>query len=424
MATGIGVTGSGLSGRGGRGGRDPKPRGRVLSRERVCVALLVVLGFTLGCSEFSVIGIEPELSRDFGVSLAQVGTLMSSFAVAYAIATPVLALSTGRFRRFSLLIAYSALFCLANLVAMLATGFEALLFSRIVIGMVSGALLAVGVTYVPELVGTERTPLAMSFVYGAFSVAMVIATSLGKIVADLWHWHVVFVAVFVLSVVVSAALIAVLPRTGATDEPATVREQLCLVRDARVLSGMAIFIFGVGSVYTFYAYITPYLENILGLSTFGASAVLMVYGGICLASNLISGWCAYRFGLKSLRPLFVVQALLLVGLNAAGSVVPASLAAIFAVALSMYVLSMPCVTLFMAIARDEYPKALTLAASVEPMAFNVGIAFGTAVGGAVVTNVGMSALGLVGAAFSVVALALSQLTIRLVNKKKAARAAE
>ena len=34
---------------------------------RLCIVLLVLLGFALGCSEFVVIGIEPELARDFGV---------------------------------------------------------------------------------------------------------------------------------------------------------------------------------------------------------------------------------------------------------------------------------------------------------------------------------------------------------------------
>ena len=61
---------------------------------RLCIVLLVLLGFALGCSEFVVIGIEPELARDFGVSLAQVGQLISLFSITYAVLTPILALVT------------------------------------------------------------------------------------------------------------------------------------------------------------------------------------------------------------------------------------------------------------------------------------------------------------------------------------------
>ena len=34
---------------------------------------------------------------------------------------------------------------------------------------------------------------------------------------------------------------------------------------------MLIFLFGVGSVYVFYGYVTPYLEQVLGMGTVEAS---------------------------------------------------------------------------------------------------------------------------------------------------------
>ena len=131
---------------------------------RLCVDLLVVLGFSLGCSEFVVIGIESELAASFGVSLSRVGELISFFSVAYAVLTPTLAITTGRFRRFPLLVAYTVLFCLANLAMTFAPTFEILLASRVLLGAVSGALLALGVTYIPELVGVERTSMTISVV--------------------------------------------------------------------------------------------------------------------------------------------------------------------------------------------------------------------------------------------------------------------
>ena len=383
------------------------------SRRLLCVGLLVLLGFSLGCSEFVVIGIEPELAAAFDVSLARVGELISSFALTYAVATPVLALSTGRFRRFQLLVAYAALFCAGNVVAAVAPDFEVLLASRVVIGAVSGALLAVGITYLPELVAPGRVSMAISVVYAAFSVAMVISTSLAKIIADALDWHVAMAATLVLAVATCALLVALLPRQGETDEPATVAEQAVLLKEPAVLCGMAIFVFGVGSVYTFYGYVTPYLEQVLGMDTAGASATLMAYGAMTLVSNLAAGWLDVRFGLRTLVVSFPLQAVVLAAVSVAGSAMPAALVAIMAVGLSMYLLSVPVIGLFMRIARERHPKALTLASSLEPMAFNVGIAFGTAVGGAVVMGPGMEVSGYVGAAFSLVAWVIALMTIRL-----------
>ena len=387
-----------------------------------CIALLVLLGFTLGASEFVVIGVEQNIADSYGVTLSQVGQLISFFSVTYAIVTPILAISTGRFKRFQLLVAYAAVFCVANVAQAVASSFGVLLLSRVLVGSVSGSLLAVGVTYIPELASSERTSMVISIVYAAFSVAMVVVTSLGKIVAELADWRLVMWGTLVLAIVVCAALVLVLPREGATDEPATMAEQAGLLKEPQILTGMLIFLFAVGSVYVFYGYVTPYLENVLGMAPLAASAALMAYGGMCFVSNLISGWVDSRFGVKGLTVVFPILAVVLFALWAAGSAMPVGLGIVMCIGLLMYVVSVPCISLFMNVAAKRHPKALTLASSLEPMAFNMGIAFGTAVGGAVVAGPGISQVGIVGAVFALVALALVLLTIWL-DKRANARAA-
>ena len=389
----------------------------------LCIGLLVLLGFSLGCSEFVVIGIEVNIADAFSVTLAQAGELISMFAITYAACTPVLAIVTGRFRRFQLLVTYAAIFCAANLVQALAPTFAVLLLSRVLIGAVSGALLAVGVTFIPELMGPERMSMGISVVYAAFSVAMVVATSAGKMVAELFTWRVATWASLALAVVTCAALVAVLPREGATDEPATMREQAGLLAEPQVLTGILIFVFGVGCVYVFYGYVTPYLEQVLGLSAMEVSAALMGYGVVCFFSNLLSGWLDARFGMRALVVTFPLLAALLFGLWALGAAMPAALAVVMGIALLMYVASVPCISAFMETARRSHPKALTLASSLEPMSFNIGIAFGTAVGGAVVSGPGIASVGLVGGVFALVALALVLVTLRLIRVRRARQGA-
>lgn len=384
----------------------------------LCVILLVVLGFILGSSEFIIIGIEQQVADAFGVPLASVGGLVSVFALAYAVLTPVLALTTGRFRRYTLLIVYSLLFCAGNALAAASPTYELLYVARVLLGAVSGGLLAVGVTYLPELLGPKRTSFGISLVYGAFSVAMVVSTSLGKMIAELSSWRVAMWAVPAVSVVVCAALVAVLPRAGETDEPATIRDQIGLLGEPQVLAGMAIFVFGVGGVYVFYAFITPFLEQVAGLSALQASGALMAYGVMCIISNMLSGIVDARVGMKGLVPVFLAQAGLLFALYLLAGAMPATLLVILGIGISMYVLSVPCISMFMRVARHRHPKAMMLASSVEPTAFNIGISFGTAVGSAVVAGPGMTSAGLVGACFSLIALALTLVTMRIDRRRK------
>lgn len=389
---------------------------RLSGYAKLCIGLLTALGFSLGCSEFIVIGIQPEIAEAFGVSLAQTGVLMSLFSLVYAVLTPLLALTTGRFPRRTLLITYCVLYCLGNGLSVLAVSFEMLLAARLLIGGVSGALLAVGTTFIPDVAGMKRISWCVSLIYAAFSVALVVCTPVCHYIAAVWDWHLAMIGTFAMTVIVCGSLVALLPRSGATDAPATVREQLPLLRDPRMLSGMAIFVFGVGSMYVFYGYITPYLEDFLGMSTMGASTALMVYGLMCCISNMLSGWGDTHFGLKTLLVSFSAQGLLLLALWAVGPTMPWALSIVLALGITMYVVSTPCVSMFMTTAAEEYPQALTLASSLEPTSFNVGIAFGTAVGGMVISGPGMAHVGLVGALFSIPALTITALAVKISHR--------
>ena len=388
-------------------------------RARLCVALLVLMGFALGCSEFIVIGIESNLAEEMGVSLATAGQLISLFALPYAVMTPVLALVTGRFRRYSVMLVYLVLFCVGNAVSAFAPGFGVLLAARVLLGSVSGALLAVGVTFIPELVGAKRSSGAITLVYASYSVALIVATSLGKILASTVGWHVAMYGAFALSLVASVLLAVFMPRSGKTDEPATAREQARLFGEPSIIASMLVFVFGIGSVYTFYGYVTPYMEQVLGMDAVAVSGALVVYGAITFGSNLLSGWVDMRFGIKALVADFLAQAAILAGLYVVGSSMPGALVLVMLLGLVMYVASIPSVSHFMDVARRRYPKALTLASSLEPLSFNGGIAFGTFVGGVVVSGPGIGAVGLVGAVLAVIAAVLVGVTLALSRREEA-----
>ena len=54
----------------------------------VSVVGLILLSFFLGTSEYTVVGILPEIADGFGISLTQAGGIVSMFAFAYGLGTP------------------------------------------------------------------------------------------------------------------------------------------------------------------------------------------------------------------------------------------------------------------------------------------------------------------------------------------------
>ena len=90
-----------------------------------------MLSFFLGTSEYTVIGILPEIADGFGISLTQAGSIVSLFAFAYGLGTPFLAAYVGKYNRFRITMLGISLFALCNLICAIATNYMVFLVFRI-----------------------------------------------------------------------------------------------------------------------------------------------------------------------------------------------------------------------------------------------------------------------------------------------------
>ncbi len=89
-------------------------------RAAFAAALLVALAFALGFAEFVLIGITPAVAEGLGEPLTLVGDLVGYYALACAVATPVVALATARAGRFKVMAALLAVFSAGNLLTLFA----------------------------------------------------------------------------------------------------------------------------------------------------------------------------------------------------------------------------------------------------------------------------------------------------------------
>jgi predicted MFS family arabinose efflux permease len=73
--------------------------------------------FAVGTESFMIAGLLPGMAADLGVGIVAAGQLVTVFALAYALSSPVLTAVTGRFDRRRLMIVTMLLFAAANLLA-------------------------------------------------------------------------------------------------------------------------------------------------------------------------------------------------------------------------------------------------------------------------------------------------------------------
>lgn len=374
------------------------------------VLILIASSFMLGMSEFIMVGILPDIAVGLKVSEVTVGNLVSLFAFAYAPVTPLGSALSARFPRFATHMTLIGVFLAGNLLCAFAPNYAVLMAGRILIALVSGTLVAIAMTYAPDVTTDTFRTKFIAWVFSGFSIASVVGVPVGTWVANAFGWRWAFHLVNALTVVLIIGMVAVLPRNSHAAKIGFL-SQFRLFFDRRIQLGVLDVVCGAAASYVFYTYLTPIMRDEVHVPEQYLSVGLVIFGAACLWSNLYGGKLADRGRgvepLTHIRPIYCAHAVLMASLVVAHWVPVYGALLLVVLGMFMYLQNSASQVLYMDVASQSHPGSLNLAASLNSMSFNIGIAIGSAVGGVVNGHFGLMWLGPVGALFLVCAIAIT-----------------
>ena len=382
-----------------------------INRERffnLPVVILIASSFMLGMSEFIVVGILPDIATDLKVSEVTVGNLVSLFAFVYAPVTPLGSALSARFPRFATHLTLIGIFLAGNILCAFAPNYAVLVVARIMIALVSGTLVAVAMTYAPDVTTDRFRTKFIAWVFSGFSIASVVGVPVGTWVANTFGWRWAFHMINVLTIMLIVGMVVALPRNSHIVKIGFL-PQFRLFFDRRIQLGVLTVVFGAAASYVFYTYLTPIMRDEVHVPEQYLSVGLVIFGAACLWSNLYGGKLADRGRgvepLTHIRPIYCAHAVLMASLVVAHWVPVYGALLLVVLGMFMYLQNSASQVLYMDVASQSHPGSLNLAASLNSMSFNIGIALGSAVGGLVNGHFGLTWLGPVGALFLLCAIA-------------------
>ena len=395
-----------------RGMRTEAESGKVrIDKERffnLPVVILIASSFMLGMSEFIVVGILPGIAADLKISEVTVGNLVSLFAFVYAPVTPLGSALSARFPRFATHLTLIGIFLAGNLLCAFAPNYAVLVVARIMIALVSGTLVAVAMTYAPDVTTDKFRTKFIAWVFSGFSIASVVGVPVGTWVANTFGWRWAFHIINVLTIMLIVGMVVALPRNSHIVKIGFL-PQFRLFFDRRIQLGVLTVVFGAAASYVFYTYLTPIMRDEVHVPEQYLSVGLVIFGAACLWSNLYGGKLADRGRgvepLTHIRPIYCAHAVLMASLVVAHWVPVYGALLLVVLGMFMYLQNSASQVLYMDVASQSHPGSLNLAASLNSMSFNIGIALGSAVGGLVNGHFGLTWLGPVGALFLLCAIA-------------------
>ena len=397
-----------------RGMRTEAESGKVrIDKERffnLPVVILIASSFMLGMSEFIMVGILPDIAADLKISEVTVGNLVSLFAFVYAPVTPLGSALSARFPRFATHLTLIGIFLAGNLLCAFAPNYAVLVVARIMIALVSGTLVAVAMTYVPDVTTDRFRTKFIAWVFSGFSIASVVGVPVGTWVANTFGWRWAFHMINVLTIMLIVGMVVALPRNSHIVKIGFL-PQFRLFFDRRIQLGVLTVVFGAAASYVFYTYLTPIMRDEVHVPEQYLSVGLVIFGAACLWSNLYGGKLADRGRgvepLPHIRPIYCAHAVLMASLVVAHWVPVYGALLLVVLGMFMYLQNSASQVLYMDVASQSHPGSLNLAASLNSMSFNIGIALGSAVGGLINGHFGLMWLGPVGALFLVCAIVIT-----------------
>lgn len=385
---------------------------------RIQSFVLILISFVLGFSEFIIIGILDDLAKEFSVNVATVGYLVTIFAMVYAISTPIIT-STLKHNLYHAMLVLAIIFTFGNALTIFAPNYAVLVISRIIVAIVSGALVSLSLTFATVIAPIQKRAWLVSWIFSGFSVASVFGIPLGTWISTTFGWRITFITITIFSLLTIFLIIKTLPHNLVQQKQGNILQQFIIFKDPRIYLGVVLQTCSLAGIYVFYTYLRPIFSKSLNFDPSLITILLTVYGVMSLISNQASGKIADYKGLKSMPTLYAIEFVLL-------GVMPLLLANtwlgtinIMLVGAFMYLINSPLQLHIMGVAERDYPQSLVLASSLNSIFSNLGISLGSAAGGLVVANLGLNSVGLGGSVF----IAFALIATIMLNKVNAAQKA-
>ncbi len=297
----------------------------IVSGGQIPAIYFLALGsFAIGTEGFMVSGLLPVIAKDLSVSISGAGQLVTAFALAYAISSPVLAALLSGFDRRKLLLGALAFFTLANFLACVAPGFWSLLGARVLLAVAAGVYMPAATALAGSIVAPDRRGRALATVHGGITLALALGVPFGSLIGASLGWRATFMCVGVLAGIVTLGVARGLPASVSSTVPvATLAERLAVARRPEVLATLLVTMLWATGIWTIYPYLSPLLATGADVRGGMLAAVLLLYGVCAAIGVFISGRAIDRLGSRRvLLTGVLVLALIYMTLSFAARVLP------------------------------------------------------------------------------------------------------
>ena len=368
----------------------------------LAVYILGLAIFSIGTAELMVAGMTATLSQAFGISVGDVGHLISYYAFGVMFGGPVLTYFFLKYKvqyRKVLLILFILYVVIQGLSAF-NSSHAILIVIRFVTGVLCAGCLSLSLAISMAMVPNHNKPRAAAIVIGGFMISNVFGVPLATMIDQQWGWRITFGLVAVLVFICLIALVRLLPEVSG-DGQLRMEEEIKAFKNKAYWKACATSCLILGASFAAFSYFVPVLVDITGFSMQVVPFILMAFGFSNIVGNMITGRLAHDHSLKIMLIGLTVLSISLFAFAIFAEYKTIAIIAIILIGLS----GVPMNPAMMArIVSVAHPGPMVNA--VHTSVINIGLGGGSYIGGLAITNgYGLRSGLWIGAVLAILALA-------------------
>lgn len=367
---------------------------------------LALGGLGIGTTEFVMMGLLPDIARDFQISIPVAGHLISAYAAGVVIGAPLLVAISGNFGPKKILLALMGIFTLFNGLSIIAPGNSSLLVIRLLAGLPHGAFFGVGSVVASRLADKGKEARAISMMFAGLTLANLLIVPLGTYVGHHYSWRYTFAIVTLIGVITLIFLqlwMPVIPisRSG------NFKSELGVFKRREPWLIILMTAIGTGGLFAWISYIAPLMTDVSHFSANTVSYIMILAGLGMVVGNIIGGKLADKMEpVKACTILLVSMAVVLVLIFFFSSWQVLSLCFTFVAAALSIALATPIQMLMIRTATEGE----LIGAAATQAAFNIGNALGALFGGwPIAAGFGYNSPSLVGAGMAMAGIVFARI---------------
>jgi len=338
---------------------------------------LTIGGFSIGMTEFMMMGVLPDVSRTLSISIPSAGHLISVYALGVVIGAPLMTGITGKLSPKKVLMGLMLMCGFFNALFAISPNYELLMVSRLFAGLPHGAFFGMGAVVASKLSAPGREARTVSLMFAGLTVANIIGVPIGTYIGHNFSWRISFFIIAAVAFIAAGSIHKWLPDLKPAAN-AGFKQSISAFKKAEPWFIICISAIGTGGLFAWISYIAPLMTEVAGFSANSITPIMIIAGVGMAVGNFMGGRLADRFSpLKTTGFLLLAMVLSLIIVALVTQFKVPALAMTFVTGLIAFAVISPMQMLMIQAARGSE----MLASSAIQASSNMGNALGAFLGG-------------------------------------------